>query len=196
MADQNLVDYVRSSLSQGYSADSVRQALVQQGWDPGSINEAFALASGSMRSQAYMAPTPQQGQAAAQPGKRPMLVTVLCAIGFIFSVISILIGIAALLLGSLFGALGGSTLGGEENTEALGMLGSLVMLASIIPLVTGAVGIAVFILLLKMKRKGFLLTIVLGAISIAYGIYTLNVLGIAFWVFAIVVMVIHRKDFR
>jgi hypothetical protein len=195
MADQNLVDYVRGSLSQGYSPDSIRQAMAQQGWDPGSINEAFAAAGGEQRPLAYGAQYQQQGQAAAQPGKRPMLVTVLCVIGFIFSVISIITGIVALLLGSLFGALGGSALGGED-TEALGMIGSLVMLASIMPLVTGAAGIAVFILLLKMKRMGFLLTIVLGAISLVLGIFTLNVLGIAFWIFAIAVVAVRRKDFR
>jgi hypothetical protein len=193
MADPNMVNYIRNSLSQGYSPDSIRQALVQQGWDQESIGQAFTEAGGSGAG----AQSPMQGQAGAQPGKRPMLVTILCVIGFIFSAIAILAGIATLVLGSLFGALGGTvTINGEEGAEAAGVFGSLVMLASIVPLVTGALGIVAFALLLMMKRIGFFFTIALGVISIVLGIFTLNVLGIAFWIFAMVVVVVCRKDFH
>jgi hypothetical protein len=191
MANPSMVNYIKDSLSQGYSPDSIRRALVQQGWDQGSIGQAFTEAgSGGQGTQV------QQGQAGSTGG-RPMLVTVLCVIGFIFSAATILIGIAALVLGSLFGALGGTvTVNGEEGAEAAGMFGSLVMLVAIVPLVTGALGIVAFVLLLGMKRMGFFFTIALGLVSIILGIFTLNVLGIAFWIFAMVVVVVCRKDFR
>lgn len=41
MADQRLVDYIRSYMSAGYSASQIEQSLVNAGWDRRSIREAM-----------------------------------------------------------------------------------------------------------------------------------------------------------
>jgi hypothetical protein len=208
MVDQNIVNYVKSSLSQGHSPDSVRQALASQGWDEGSINQAFAAAQGGAAPQGQAAPAPQGQpaavQGAAQPGKRTTGVTIICILGFLVSALGIVTGVAGLLLGSLFGALGSVTGGTAEADlgSAFGALGSFVMLISITSMVIGIVAFIAFFMLLKMKKIGWWMVIILGLISIAIPFLQLNVdviignvLTFVIWGVIIVYLVLKKNLF-
>jgi len=58
MADQKIVDYISSALSQGYPADQVKQKLLESGVAENDVNEAMAVAQAS---QVEMKKAPEKG---------------------------------------------------------------------------------------------------------------------------------------
>jgi hypothetical protein len=202
MADQNMVAYIRDSLSQGHSLDSIRQALLSQGWDEVQINEAFAEAQAAPGTQAIQAQTPQQ----TTTGKRPTEVTVICILGFLISVFFILTGIVTLFLGSLSASLGTGTLTLEEGASSdvsdLSGLGSLLIIFSGVPLLVGIIGFGAFYLLLKTNKIGWILVLILGIISMALGIlqaamgvFQFNIISLVFWGLIVAYLFLKRNLF-
>ena len=64
MADSKIVKYIKDTLSEGYSQEQVREALIRQGWYKEEIDEAFSVAvSGEKK--------PQVQQEKTGPGGTP-----------------------------------------------------------------------------------------------------------------------------
>jgi hypothetical protein len=181
MIDQRMVNYIRSSLSQGYSADSVRQALAQQGWVQQQINEAFAEAQGGQAAGA--AATHQLGTR----GERTNGVTVICALGFLSSAIAIFSSLYLLVSTS-------ALLYGFEMVFGVNGLWTLSFLF-LLPLLVGIVGFVSFYLLFKMKRTGLIMVYILGTISLASSVLGLNILNAIIWAVILVYISKNRHLF-
>jgi len=192
-----MVAYIRNSLGQGHSPDSLRQALLSQGWEESQIDEAFAEAQGTAATG-----TPKQ----ATPGKRPTIVTVICILGFLMSVLFVLTGILTLFVSSLFAPFGTGTLTSGEGVSSdvsdLSGFGSLLILFSAVPLIVGIIGFGTFYLLLKMNKIGWILVLILGIISIALGllqiamgVFQFNIISLAFWGLIVAYMLLKRNLF-
>ena len=68
MVDQQIVMYIRDGLNRGYSNDSLKQALLQQGWKETDINEAIQVAGGQQIQLKPRSQFIQPKQAAPQQG--------------------------------------------------------------------------------------------------------------------------------
>lgn len=125
-------------------------------------------------------------------GKRPKGVTIISILGFLSSftmlglgTLSILMygfaGIFAQMLGPLAAVVGQS-------------IGGVFLIVGVLNLALGAMGLAAFALLLKMKRVGFFLTFGLGVASIAVSLIFSGLSGIPTVVFfAIVMLYLFKK---
>lgn len=188
MADERLVNYIRDNLSRGYSPDSLRQTLVNQGWNINQVDEAINIAQ---------APSPQPQTPSAPQAKpsRPTGVTIICVLGFLGAILVLFSGI---LLAGLGGLMGGLTSGDETVSMDLGGLGSLLGLFGYVFIIIGIVDFVGFYLLLKMKRIGWIIITVMGIIFIAMNVINFsvnNILGIVLWVIIIGYLFMKRKLF-
>lgn len=208
MADRRIIDYIRENMQRGFSADSIKQALAQQGWNSREISEAFNEAHGygppqqpepqpqspygpprrydthdsseprrEMPAQQQPGPSqhPQQAQqkeAARKPAfHRPTGVTIICVLGFISALGGIFIGLLGVLFTGLFAGLLGAV--GGEAAAGAGSFASLGFIISLMPMVLGIVQLVAFFMLLKMKKMGFVLVLIIEIIQIVVGVMTM-----------------------
>jgi len=191
MADERLVNYIRDNLHRGYSPDSLRQTLLNQGWDTNQINEAFAVVQGS---------APDISQTSAGTPSRPTGVTIICVLGFISAVFSLVSGILFIGVSSLFGGMGSVSFGNETASMVvdMGIFGTLFGMLGYILIIIAIVGFVGFYLLLKMKKIGWILTTVIGIIFMTLNILNFSltsILVIVFWAVIIGYLFTKRKLF-
>ncbi|HLD48784.1 MAG TPA: hypothetical protein VJB11_00300 [archaeon] len=134
-----------------------------------------------------------------QNKKRPTGVTIICVLGFLISIFSLIGGIMLLGIGTLIGGASFSAnLGNTTISANTGGLGILFSLFAIIPLISGIIGFIAFYLLMKMKKTGFFIVIILGLISIVMGIISSvmnNIISIVIWGVIIGYLLMKRKIF-
>lgn len=85
MADAQLIKYLNTNVKAGHSIDSLKKALIDQGWDKSIVNDAVK----SLKSS----PKPKEMK---EPGKRPIGITLMSIFGFLISSFLILIGLIIL----------------------------------------------------------------------------------------------------
>jgi hypothetical protein len=195
MADKQIIRYIRNGLSQGYSIDSLRKALLQKGWPAQDVNAAINELQGA----------PQQAQR-AQPGyppQRPTGVLIISILGILVSVFSILgalliIGLGSFMAGGGFGDIGNFTMEGIEFIIPIEDVGTMFMILGIIPLILGILGLVAYILLLKMKKVGWYLVTVIGIISVIMAVLTFSITSIVtivIWIIILAYLVTKRQLF-
>jgi hypothetical protein len=67
MVDQNIINFIKNALSNGYSEDYVSNGLKAKGWPQSAINEALQVAKSQMKPQSVAKPGPLQQAANTQP---------------------------------------------------------------------------------------------------------------------------------
>ncbi|MBU0530561.1 MAG: hypothetical protein ABIH52_02050 [Candidatus Aenigmatarchaeota archaeon] len=200
MANQRIVDYIRNGLSKGYPLDSLKQALLNQGWGEAQVNEAVIQTQKAITPSGMHAP-PQE-LPARTPGERPIGVTVISILGFLISLLAIIGAAFILFIGSMFSGLD-PTLVDDVLVISFGDVGTYIMVLGMIPLVVGIIGLIAFFLLLKMKRSGWFLVVTLGIISIITTVVssvlvsfeTTGIITLVVWIIIIAYLFMKRKIF-
>lgn len=100
---------------------------------------------------------------------RPLGVTIICILGWIGSLLSILGGLALLGIGALLG----EVMGGGVGT----LLATLGPLIGVLVLVLGIVNFIVLYWLWQMKKQGWTWTMVLEVISLILSLAQMNIIG-------------------
>ena len=119
---------------------------------------------------------------------RPTGVTIIAILGIIVSLL-------ALIGGLLIVAAGGLTEGLMMQTTGIAGLGGFIMVMGAIAIILALVGFFAFYWLLKMKKAGFNLVIVIGIISIILAIPTINIISIVLWLIIIIYLYTKRSLF-
>ncbi len=119
-----------------------------------------------------MQPQPQQAQSQQAP-PRPKGVVLISVLGFLSAAFLIISGIFVVFFSMLFGALLGAV--GEEGATAAGIFASLGNMIALFLFILGIIELVAFYMLLKMKRKGFMLVTILMALQTGLGGITMNV---------------------
>ena len=91
VADSELVKYLKAGVEAGHPVDSLKKALIGQGWDK-SMVEAAAEGIGAPQKSAGDAGKTET----KEPGKRPVGITLLSLLGFIASSLTVLAGLVIL----------------------------------------------------------------------------------------------------
>ena len=200
MANQEIINYIKQSLGAGYSVETIRQTLIEQGWLNSDVDEAFAAAKAE---GTYAIPDEKKAQPTEKP-KRPALILVIGILGILGSILEIASGALVLSASSMLGALGGSignVSRGAIQPSSAGALASLVMVIGIAYLVLGIITLMAFILLLKMRRKGMIMVVVLEIIAVALSVFSyissgkIDLLSMGFPVLLLVLVIAERKKF-
>jgi hypothetical protein len=125
--------------------------------------------------------------------KRPVGITIVCALGLVLSVLLIIVGIFAFALADYAGALVA-----EEMAVAATMLFRILGAVSF---ALGVVGFVAFYLLFKMKRTGWIIVTVVGFLAIISGILSLaggnliSVVSVIIWILIVGYLWTQRKVF-
>ncbi len=170
MADQKLVEYIRSYLEQGYTEAEIRQTLSMQGMDLAVIDQAFSEAG----RQPASGGGPSKGGADIVIAGIHVNLTLICMLGFVVAVIQTIVGVLALATGAEFSFFGGAAV-------APGIAISLVYL------LTGLASFGAFFLLLSGNKMGFLMALAIGAISIVIIIMTLQLVNPFLYIWIVIV---------
>lgn len=194
MADKQIARYIRNGLSQGYSIDSLRRALLKKGWPAQDVDVAINELQGA----------PQQAQR-AQPGyppQRPTGVLIISILGILVSVFAILGSLAMIGFGGFLASGGGDFFNftGSFDGMPLGIedAGTLLIILGVIPLALGIFGLIGYILLLKMKKIGWYLVTAIGIITIIMGVLTftiMTIVTIVIWIIILAYLVTKRQLF-
>lgn len=155
MADPRLIDYIRENLQRG-PVDELVQILLDQGWTANEINEAIDIIQGppaTARQPAQPMPStaPAQTIPSKSPASRPTGVTIICVLGFLLSVLTLIQGVTTVLQVSLLSTFNiGQFVGNTVNEIFLFAMALL--------------GFAGSFLLFKMKRVGWIIAFSTGII--------------------------------
>jgi|GEM_PF-1827209 len=217
MVDEQLIGYIRENLKKGFSVDSLREILINEGWDPAEVDEAFAIVqSPAFHAHEEPPPSPPKShpleaeprkEAAQEEEKKsvPLPVTMLSFLGILYAVILILTAVTAIFfVGSLEGYdltfLNETTL--QIPLVPLEEIAFLVNFLAFLNIVIALVYLLGFLLLLRMKRSGWIILMFMGILSaiingmnlgISFG--TGNALILVFWIAVIAYLLIKRKLF-
>lgn len=213
MVDERLVIYIKDCMRKSYSLDYIRQMLVNVGWKANQVDEAINFVQASSPPPPWSPPAQAKQKA---PSKKPLTrpsrptgVTIICILGFLFSILALLTGIVSIGFAGFIESIGPPLmLESEIISMIFGEIGSLFNILGLITIIMGVVGLVTFYLLLKMKRTGWIIVTFLGVIQIAVslipsmisfsieGLLNLNtILPIAIWVVIIAYLFTKRNLF-
>ena len=183
MIDERLINYIKNGLEKGYSLNSLRQALINSGWDINQVNEAIDYVRN------YSLSTQTHSQTLKHPVTRPTGITVICVLGFLFSIFMLIMGIILLGFAPMLGNIEISTEFVNQSFSAtLGGFTPLFYAFGLITLIISIVAFIAFYLLWKMKKTGLIIVIIVGIISIIQSLIsfnTNNIIGIVLWIIII-----------
>lgn len=167
MANQELVNYINKCIAQGYDENSVRQTLLNSGWQPADVDDAFYFVQ---QDGNYAVSKPA---AAAKPApKRPRGVAIISIIGIILAILLILGSAIAFIVTPIMGAvLESSGIPASQLQGQLAAFGVYMTILGMVMLILGATELIAFIFLLKMKRRGMIMVLITEAVSIAISIF-------------------------
>ena len=123
-----LVDYISDGLKKGYTESYLRQTLLQQGWNPNDVNQAFAAARGSVPQPSPSASQPIQPQSivSRDPSKTTMKLRRIGVLSsakisaLVCAIIGVFLGIMFILPALIFG----SSLSAIPSTDILTATGA------------------------------------------------------------------------
>ncbi len=231
MVDNSLLNYIKDSLERGFREDYIKQTLIDQGWNSQDINDAFNQVHGYGRDQPHPheehphAPPQHQEQSTPEntnktttqteptqqqiPSKRTTGITVISSLGILSAVMALLLGAISLGVGAFIG-IGSDILpmGPENITAPAGVegIGFLLNIMGFVYIIIGVVGLVGFYLLLKMKKIGWIIIILIGFLQVASFLMSFlssfNILEIIYntpvivlWIVIIVYLYMKRKLF-
>jgi hypothetical protein len=88
MADESLVGWIRTSLSQGYTIDQVRSMALQQGWAPSQVEDAMRMSS-----------APQGGGVKAGKSRKTLMLIIIIPIVAAVSLIAVIFSFPTVQIG-------------------------------------------------------------------------------------------------
>ncbi|NIP40244.1 MAG: hypothetical protein GTN39_01840 [Candidatus Aenigmarchaeota archaeon] len=207
MIDERLIDYIRDNLRKGYSLDSLRKVLIDEGWDPNQVNEAINYVQNISPPASPPVPSPHPSwsppeEEETRKPSRPTGVTIICILGFLGAILLLISGVLLVGLGGIIVNTGIPFLGNETASVTLGgfgsVLGPLLDLMGFVLIALAVIYFVSFYLLLKMNRIGFVLVILLGLLQIigsAISFSMNNATMIVLWAIIIAYLFIKRKFF-
>jgi len=205
MVDEHLISYIRENLKKGHSAESLKQVLISEGWDPREVDEAFSIVQ-SPAFHAHDEPPPSppkshplEPQAKPKPQvekegpTRPKIVTIICVLGFVGSVILLIAGVLLTGIADMIGDTGipGFSLN-ETASLALGgftpMLGPLLDFLGMVLIIIALINFIAFYLLFKMNKIGWIIVIILGILQITGSAMSLSLNSVPVIVLGILII--------
>ncbi|MFH1211796.1 MAG: DUF2127 domain-containing protein [Candidatus Woesearchaeota archaeon] len=185
MVNQELVEYLKTQLSQGYTAEQMRGFLTQQGYSQADVDDAlmFTMQEGAQpqpsqfqQPQGFQSNTPAQQNAAANASglkKRPGSVSFVSIMFFIAGFLNLLFGVIMIVAGSSAHWFIQSLI-----PAAAVLVISLFTVIAIAMIFSGAINVIAGWGLWNLKNWARILAIVLSALAI-FSVITLP-LGIIF----------------
>jgi hypothetical protein len=222
MADPNLAAYIRQSLDSGYSEADIRNALLGEGWDEASVNDAFSEVYSQAAAPIEPPITPVQeipvqlqqvqqaqpgGEAVGPTGQETNLqvsesktIRIVAIAGISLSLILIIGGIIDILfvqypavLDENMRLLNESVDISELDESNVTLIGVLDFM-SFVPIILGVMGIIMFVSILFNTKKLLLLTVMaVGIISIVVGVMQDNFIMPIVWIVVIGLLLLNRK---
>ena len=94
MADAKLIEYLDTNVKAGHPIDALKKTLIAQGWDKSIVdNAAKGIKSSPKQAVTGRSAEPKESK---EPGTRPIGITLLSIVGFLASVLLILVGFVIL----------------------------------------------------------------------------------------------------
>ncbi len=116
-------------------------------------------------------------------GTRPAGVTIICALGFVLSILLIIAGVFSIAFASYAGEFFGPEMANASP--------AIFMAIGAVSVIIGLIGIFAFYLLMKMKKAGWLIVTIVGIIAIISGIISItggnytSIVSIILWIIII-----------
>ncbi len=203
MVSGSILNYLREGLKEGHSLEMLKQELLKSGWNPAEVNEAANMVQAQ---PAPPSPLPESKPEAQQAGKRPAGMTIICVLGFLLSVLLIITGIIALSFSGLVSGMDMIAVGNARMSVPGGLFGSLFVMLGLVSLIIGIVGLIAFYLLLKMKKTGLIIVLVIGIITIFQSIINIiqfplisiinsNIWVLVVWIIIVAYLLMKRRLF-
>lgn len=198
MVRQELIDYIKAGIEKGYTTASLKAILVGNGWNSGEVEEAVGIVEGNQQQAEPISISLPAVHDVKK--KKPILLKIICIIGFILCLFGIAMGFM-FLFPSSFNYLFKMT-PSLANYIAVPFsvddFFSLVNISYIFAIVVNLIGFVGFILLLKMEKAGMFLVIVAGLANIINSFIsfdTLKIINIVVWALIVIYAVLKRKIF-
>jgi len=118
---------------------------------------------------------------------RPLGVTVICVLGWIGAIFTILAGLALL---------GVAAVGGTVLSTTLGMLAGYGVVLGALFVVLGIANLVVLYWLWQMKKQGWKWTMILEIISLVMSLVQISIVGIAIPAIVVIYLWMNKKLFK